>query len=147
MINNNYIFNIQVDEGTVETQNNFQLSTVLQNTGPTITPVAPATCGGNLGVIVARADVLAATFDGVNGSSSTTRNTEFLNWSIRNSDGTLYTDGRLELRDPVEPIAGRKELWVLGTRNNVGSKVYNIRVVDGPGAVADCNVTFSISST
>ena len=148
--NRNYIFNIQVDtvSGGNTLTNNFQLNTVLQNTAPTLLETTPGiACGDDLGNIVASSDVLVATFSAVNGSASTTLNTDFLSWIIQNSDGTLYTGGILELRDPITPEAGRKELWVRGSRGTYSSTQYNVRVIDGPGAVADCNLTFSISPT
>mgnify|MGYP003109121381 FL=1 len=144
---NNYVFNIEVSQ-TVSANTfvyPFKLSTTIQNTAPTITPVAPASCGGTLAAAISSAsDTKIATFNGVNGSVSTKLNTQDLIFSIRNADGTAYTGVDFELRDPTTPTFGQKELWVnSGTAAAAYTK--KIRLMDGPGAYVDCQLTFTIT--
>ena len=144
---NNYIFNIEVSQ-KVSSNNfvySFKLSTTIQNTVPTITPVAPATCGGTLAATISSAsDNKIATFNGVNGSVSTKLNTQDLIFSIRNADGTAYIGEDFELRDPTTPTFGQKELWV---KSGTAALEYTkkIRLMDGPGAYVDCQLTFTIT--
>jgi hypothetical protein len=144
---NKYTFNIEVSEsfGSNTYIYPLYLDTTISNTAPTITPVAPATCGGTLaGSISSAADTKIATFNGVNGSASTILNTQDLVWGIRNSDGTPYTGVAFELRDPTTPTAGQKELWV---NSGAAAATYTkkVRTMDGPGAYVDCQLTFTIT--
>ena len=144
---NSYAFNIEVSQ-TVSGNTYvypFYLKAGISNTVPTITPVAPATCGGVLAATISGArDNKIATFNGVNGSASTNLNTQDLTWGIRNSDGTLYDGTAFELRDPTTPTAGQKELWV---KSATAAATYTkkVRVMDGPGAYVDCQLTFTIT--
>ena len=147
---NKYTFNIEVSESSGSNTYIYPLylDTTISNTAPTITPVAPATCGGTLaGSISGAADTKIATFNGVNGSASTILNTQDLVWSIRNddADATPYTGTDFELRDPTTPTAGQKELWVnSGTPAQIDTTL-KIRTMDGPGAYVDCALTFTIT--
>jgi hypothetical protein len=144
---NSYSFGIEVsqtDSGNTYVYP-FNLTQNIGNTAPTVTPVAPAVCGGTLAATISGvSDNLIATFDGINGSANTNFNTQDLIWSIRESSGSLYTGTDFELRDPTTPNAGRKELWVTsGTA--AGTYTQLVRTMDGPGAYTDCELTFTIT--
>ena len=144
-----YFFNIQVDtiSGGNTLTHNFQISTVLQNTAPILVETMPGVaCGQNLGNFNLLNDKRIARFSANNGSASPNVSvyTSFLQWIIRNEDGTIH-NGPLELRDPIQPHPGRKELWIRDTRVQYPSEEYNIQVIDGGGAVAECSLTFSIN--
>ena len=145
-----FLFNIDVDltSGSNKSTFPFALNATLANTGPTITPVAPASCGGTLAGSISEAqDNKIATFNAVNGSASSVFNTQDLTFSIRNNDNTAFTETWLELRDPTTPVEGQKELWVIAQpkTSNAGTYTKKVRVMDGGGAISSCALTFTIS--
>ena len=140
-----FLFNIRVywypAGSTFQRSKNFQISTILQNTAPTITPIGFA-CGDTISISKPLSDLKVAEFNGVNGSSSATLKNESLNWVLLN-----YTGIDFEMRAPTTPYTGaedRRELWVKPT---VSPGTYNltVRLIDGPGAVNDCAVTVTVT--
>jgi hypothetical protein len=140
--NRTYIFSIGVTLTGFRSQNNFSLNTILQNTGPTISPAGPVSAGSYEN----DADYIIQVFDAVNGSASTTLNTDFIQYTLKNSDGTPYTGVDFSMRTAsYPPTPGRAELW-LSAGATPGSYNLIVRAVDGPGAVDDCAISFTVTT-